>query len=414
MAKTIGSEMILLVSNNTSILEATRMAIANEEMLKLIDRELTLKDLFQVIAETQPDVILVDFEFDPHPYELLDKIASENPLCAVVAILSESGMGNSDRVVLSGARAFIQYPYRADNLVTTIKRVLELMQRNQAYSSEISDLDTTVKPRNTITVFSPKGGVGTTTIATNLAISLHKTLKEDVLLIDGKHLFGHVALYLNLRSGNSITDLIAHACMLDQTLMKQVVVKHISGIFVLPSPYSITEAQGIRPDNLFNVIQSLQQVFPYIIIDGGSNLNDNTVTYMDSSDKILLVLSSDLASMRDARQFLEISASLSYPKDKTLLILNQTGRKEDVKSEEIENILKVKIFGKNPTDESLALSSVNEGVPILLKKPHHPISKSFLDIAKELSKILKTAETKDLKNDKSEKTEPSKRASKKG
>jgi pilus assembly protein CpaE len=118
--------------------------------------------------------------------------------------------------------------------------------------------------------------------------------------------------------------------------------------------------------------------------------------------------------MRDARQFLEISASLSYPKDKTLLILNQTGRKEDVKSEEIENILKVKIFGKIPTDESLALSSVNEGVPILLKKPHHPISKSFLDIAKELSKILKTAETKDLKNDKSEKTEPSKRASKKG
>jgi len=406
--------MVLLVSNNSCIIEATRTTFANEEMLNLIDRVVTSKDLFQVIAETQPDVILVDFEFDPHPYELIDKIASENPLCPVVAILSESGMGNSDRVVLSGARAFIQYPYRADNLVTTIKRVMELMQRNQVFSSEISTSDMSVKPRNTFTVFSPKGGVGTTTIATNLAISLHKTLKEDVLLIDGKHLFGHVALYLNLRTGNSITDLIAHAGMLDQTLMKQVVVKHLSGIYVLPSPYSISEAQGIRPDNLFTVIQSLQQVFRYIIIDGGSNLNDNTVTYMDSSDKILLVLNSDLASMRDVRQFMEISATLSYPKDKILLILNLTGRKEDVKTEEIENILKVKIFGKIPTDESLALSSLNEGVPILLKKPHHPISRAFSDIAKELLKIIKTAETVILENDKSDKTEPSKRSSKKG
>ena len=404
--------MVLLVSSNLSIIEATRTTIADEEMLKLIDRGVTSEDLFQVITETQPDVILLDFEFDPHPYEIIDKIASENPLCAVVAILSESAMGNSDRVVLSGARAFIQYPYRSDNLVDTIKRVLELMQRNQVYSSETSDLVTDVKSMNTFTVFSPKGGVGTTTIATNLAISLHKILKEDVLLVDGKHLFGHVALYLNLRTGNSITDLIAHAGMLDQRLMKQVVVKHNSGIYVLPSPLSITEAQGIRPEALFKVIQSLQQSFPYIIIDGGNNLNDNTVTYMDSSDKILLVLNSDLASMRDVRQFMEISATLSYPKDKTLLILNLTGRKEDVKREEIENILKMKIFGKIPTDENLALSSLNEGIPILLKKPHHPISRAFSDITKELLKNIQATNTGNSEQGKSEKTEPSKRSSK--
>ena len=209
----------------------------------------------------------------------------------------------------------------------------------------------------------------------------------------GNTCLGMWRLYLNLRTGNSITDLIAHAGMLDQRLIKQVVVRHISGIHVLPSPNSITEAQGIRPENLFKVIQSLQQVFPYIIIDGGNNLNENTVTYMDSSDKILLVLNSDLASMRDVRQFMEISATLSYPKDKTLLILNHTGRKGDVKREEIENILKMKIFGKIPADENLALSSLNEGVPILLKKPRHPISKAFSDIAKELVKIIQTSKT---------------------
>jgi pilus assembly protein CpaE len=403
MAPTTNTTTILLVSQNPFVIESTRATLMLEETLDLFDKKVTSENLFPIIAETQPDVILLDFKFDPLPFDLVDKIASEYPMSAVVAILSESEMGNSDRVVLSGARAFIQYPYRSDSLVSTTKRVMELMQRNQQiYSLETPALDTNIKPRNTFTVFSPKGGVGTTTIATNLAISLHRSLKEDVLLIDGKHLFGDVALYLNLRTGNSITDLIAHVGILDQRLIKQVVVKHISGIHVLPSPNVIAEAQGIRPETLFKVIQSLQQVFPYIIIDGGNNLNENTVTYMDSSDKILLVLNSDLASMRDVRKFMEVAATLSYPKDKTVLILNLTGRKADVKREEIENILKMEIFGKIPTDENLALNCLNEGVPILLKKPHHPISKAFSDIAKELVKIIQTSEAENLENEKTD------------
>ncbi len=380
---------ILLVSKNQSIIESTRTVLANESTLLLSEEEITSETLFNVITESQPDVILYDFEFHGKPFTMLDKIASEYPMSAVVAILSESQTINLDRVILSGARAFIFYPYQPGKLVITIRRITELQERNQPRSSRAHAKETAEKPRKIITVFSPKGGVGTTTIATNLAISLFKNIKQDVLLIDGKHLFGHVALYLNLRTGNSITDLIAHAGMLDEQLIKQVVERHKSGIHVLPSPKSISEAQGIRPENLFTVIQGLQQVFPNIVIDGGNHLDDNTVTYMDSSDRILLVLTPDLASMRDARQFMEISAGLSYPKEKTLLILNLAGRKADVKLDEIENILKKKIFGKIPADENLALSCINEGVPILQKKPRHPISKAFKQISKELiSNIL--------------------------
>ena len=398
---------ILLISKNSFIIEATRITLAKVDFLNLIDKVVTTENLLTAIAETKPDVILLDFEFQNRFFDLIEKIVSEYPGCALIAILPESEMENADRVVLSGARAFILYPYRSDNLVSTIKRVMELMVRNhQTNSSQTPILDIYIKSKNTFTVFSPKGGAGTTTVASNLAISLHQTLKEDVLLIDGKHLFGHVALYLNLHTDNSINNLITHAGMLDQRLIKQVVIRHISGIYVLPSPNSITEAQGIKPENLFKVIQSLQEVFPNIIIDGGNNLNENTVTYMDSSDKILVVLNPDLASMRDVRQFMEISAILAYPKDKTLLILNLTSRKADVRKEEIENILKMKIFGKIPADENLALSSLNEGVPILLKSPRHPISKAFSDITQELVKIIQTSKPEYLEKEKSEKIEP--------
>jgi len=394
MAKKNESATILLVSKNPSVIEATRTTLAEEEELMLLEKEVTPENLINVISQLKPDVVLLDFGFQHHPFYLVDKLASDFPKSAVVALLSESEMVNLDRVVLSGARAFLQYPFQSEKLVIIIKRVLELLERNQTTLTEGTPMENIINAKNTYTVFSPKGGAGTTTVAINLAISLQKAIKEDVLLIDGKHLFGHVALFLNLFTGNSITDLIAHAGKLDQQLIKQVVEQHASGVYVLPSPNSISQAQGIKPENLFTVIQSLQEVFPNIIIDGGNYLDENTVTYMDSSDKILLVLNPDLASMRDARQFLEIASTLSYPKEKMLFILNMVGRKADVKSDEIESILKMKVFGKIPADENMALSCLNEGVPIVMKKARHPISRAYADITKDLLKIIQVPEVK--------------------
>ena len=90
---------------------------------------------------------------------------------------------------------------------------------------------------------------------------------------------------------------------------------------------------------------------------------------------------------------MEFIASLSYPEDKMLLILNLMGRKENVQRQEIQNILKMEIFGTIPSDESVALSSLNEGVPIVIKKPKHPIAKSFNDIADELARNIHTHQT---------------------
>jgi pilus assembly protein CpaE len=341
--------------------------------------------MFSVIETIVPDVILLDFNFQANPFNLVDQIVREYPKSAVIAILPEDQVVNLDRVVLSGARAFVKFPYEGYKLPITIKRVMELQQQN-GRSKEATAGAKKERFKHTYTIFGPKGGAGTSTIAVNLAIALHDILNEEILLIDGKHLFGHLSLYLNLRTGNSVTDLLAHAGSLDERLIKQVVVEHTSGIHVLPSPTSISEAQGIRPESLFTVLQALQGTFENILIDAGSHLNENTVTYMDSSDKILLVLNPDLASMRDARQFLEVASTLSYPKDKILLILNRAGRKADIKSSEIEEILNVKIFGTIPADENIALSSLNEGVPIILKKSRHPISRAIKQLAKDLTK----------------------------
>jgi pilus assembly protein CpaE len=316
----------------------------------------------------------------------------------LIAVLWESKNVDLDKVVLSGARAFVKFPFQEGKLGATIKRVLQLMDRHRPQAPQAAEPEEEDVDCNMFTVFSPKGGAGTTTVATNLAISLHKTLEEDVLLIDGKLMFGHIALYLNLLTGNSITDLITYAEMLDQQIIEQVVVKHTSGIHVLLSPHSVSEAQNIKPENLFKVIQSLQRVYPNIIVDGGHTLGENVVTFMDASDKILLVVNPELASMRDVNQFMEVSSTLSYPKGKISLILNLIKRKTDVKTEEVEDIMKMEIFGKIPADEKLAVESINEGVPIILKKPRHPISKSFNRIAHDLAAQMKVVQNEEARN----------------
>jgi pilus assembly protein CpaE len=391
MMKTNRPPEILLVSNNQEIIDSTRKSLKNSELLTLAEDKVSSRVLSKTLLKTQPDLVLLDFENLKQPFYLVYKLTSEYPMFPSIAILPEAKKDNADRVIQAGASAYIVFPYPSpDELLSLISEYVNFSKGEETQSTTAASFVPTDHPANTFAVFSPKGGAGCTTIATNLAITLHKTLKEEVLLIDGKHLFGHVALYLNLLTGNSMTDLIGQAGMLDQQLINQVVLRHKSGIHVLPSPNSVEGAQGISPEDLFNVLQELQDAFPNIVIDAGNHLDENTVTYLDASDKILLVLNPELASMRDAKQFMQISSQLSYPKDKILFILNLMGKKEELKREEIENVLQGNLTGKIPMDEDIALSSVNEGIPIVIKKSRHPISKAISDLVNELDFQIQT------------------------
>lgn len=374
---------------NPSIIDAVHTSLAPLDEFNIVIQKNDAENLLQDIAEAQPDAILLDYKNWQNPNDHISEIASKFPKIASVMILPGSEFVDTERIRQLGIRDFVEFPYQPESLANAVKHALNPAETTQpnSYTNFVPVGEENLA--TTYVVFSPKGGVGTTTIATNLAIGIHKETKEEVLIIDGKHAFGHVALFYNIRTGNSINDLITHAGNLDEQLIRQVVIKHASGVHVLPNPLSFSDAQGINPETLYKVIQSLQKVFPHIIIDGGNYLNDNTVTYMDTADKILLVLNPDIASMRDIRQFMEISDSLSYPKAKTNLIINLAGRKGDMSKEEIAKILKLKIIGKIPSDSNLALSSLNEGIPILLKKPKHPISKAINEIASELGKMIR-------------------------
>ena len=182
-------------------------------------------------------------------------------------------------------------------------------------------------------------------MAVNLAIARHR---NAVLLLGGKLFFGHLGLMLNLRTNNSIADLVPHAAQLDDGLIHDVVVEHVSGIDVLMEPFNFQVAQGIRPQELFNILVGLKRMYDYVVIDAGSSLNENVVTQMDAADRILLVTTPDLASLHDTKRFIEISHSLDYPPGKILIALNRVGMAGSVKHKDVASALKQEMFIEIP------------------------------------------------------------------
>lgn len=394
MSTSTETTRVVLFSFDPQIIEQTRETLSNEPDFSLVECLEAHPDRAMAVVEaSQPGLILLDKNFAVDKIlTLVDELASKYPAIPIIVIYPESEVQQSSAAILAGARGFILFPFVQGGLITTLRQIKDRMQRITVPLNQPAQV-TQPSPavHHTVVVYSPKGGVGCSSIAINLAIALRQQINEDVLLVDGKHLLGHSALMLNLRTANSIADLIPHASKLDANLIRQVVVPHVSGIQVLPSPVQITRAQGIRPEELYRVLLGLQSVYKYIVVDGGNYLNDNLVTYMDAAEKIILVVTPNLAALRDARQFLDISSTLSYSKDKILLMLNQAGHRSDVKQSEIENVLRAQIFATIPADEDIMLSSLNEGIPVLLKKPGHAISKAIKKTAATLAKTFTAA-----------------------
>ena len=303
-------------------------------------------------------------------------------------VLPKEQVAEANRVILAGARAFVSQPLNQQELLDTLGRIREVFQRSQRSKAAAAAGDVSMASRGTFVVFSPKGGVGCSLVAVNLSLALKTELKQDVLLMDGKLLFGDLDVMLNLKSQNSIADLVPHAGSLDEGLIRDVVSEHVSGVKVLPAPPTPASAHGIHPDELHRILVGVQNIYPIIVIDAGNFLNDNTVTLMDASRRVLLVIHPDIASLRDASRFLDLClTTLSFPRDRILLIVNQHDQREGLGLADIEKTLQTKVFATLPWDPSAALQSINRGVPLSMLNQKSELRQAFREMAKSVAAI---------------------------
>jgi pilus assembly protein CpaE len=379
---------VLPITSNDSLSALIKAALSQDPGYLYIDRHLKAAELMESIESLQPHCIVLDFAGAPaKPLELIDSLAWQFPDTAIVVALPKDQLAEANRVILAGARAFITQPADQQELLDTVGRMREVHQRSQRSKAAASG-DVPMASRGTFVVFSPKGGVGCSFVAVNLALALKAELNQEVLLMDAKLLFGDLDLMLNLKTQNSIADLVPHVGALDEGLIRDVVSEHVSGLKVLPAPPSPVGAQGIHPEELHKILASVQNIYPNIVIDSGNFLNDNTVTLMDASHRVLLVVNPDIASLRDASRFMDLCrTTLSFPKERILLVVNQQDQREGLSLADIERPLETKVFATLPWDPRVALQSINRGVPLSMLNQNSQLRKAFQAMAKNVGAI---------------------------
>ncbi len=246
-----------------------------------------------------------------------------------------------------------------------------------------------------ITVYSPKGGTGCTTIAVNLAIALHNEDTRTVL-VDANLQFGDVAVFVNEQGKNTILELAPRVDELEAEVIEEILIKHeASGIRILAAPQRPEMAEKVSADQFAKVLQFLQRMYSYVVVDTSSILTDVILSTIDISDVIVLVTTQEIPAIKNARLFLDLLQTMGIQKGKIVFAMNRYDKRIAITPERVSDNLKHEVSVTIPLDEKIVITAVNKGVPFMLDNKSQPVGRSIFSLAEVVRARLTLLESQE-------------------
>jgi pilus assembly protein CpaE len=231
-------------------------------------------------------------------------------------------------------------------------------------------------------VYSPKGGVGTTTIATNIAVTAAARRPDRVVLVDLALQFGGVATHLNLNPKQSISDVVRdEAALREPELLRTYAMRHDSGLHVLAAPPTPEAAELVTPEHVTHILQTLLEGYESIVIDAGSTLDERVLTAFEAAETIVLPVNPEMAALKAVHGLLDYLNEAGTLGAKSTFVLNNVFAREILKPRDVEAALGTRISIDLPYDSFLYLKAVNEGVPIVLGAPRSAAAEQFAKLS---------------------------------
>ena len=245
----------------------------------------------------------------------------------------------------------------------------------------------TVSEAKVISVFSLRGGVGVTSLAVNLAVSLAQMWQVEVPLIDLALESGHGALMFDLKPKYTLAELAQRTEeSVIEELLDGYLARHESGVRLLAAPPSPAQADLITPPFLHTVLPMLKRKFEYIVLDTASSFSELTLAALDLSDLIIVVLSPDLASLKVSAATMDVFQALDYPKERLAVVINWTFPREGLPQKNIEAALGLPINAVIPYERTLFVEAINSGVPAVWSHPTASATMIIEQLAFQVSK----------------------------
>lgn len=336
-----------------------------------------------VAKEHPPDIFLVCME-EPvaRAIQSVEMLGSAVPNAAVIVYSTLADASSVRRAMVAGARDFLLKPLKPEDVQRAVYGVLEQEERRRLRLD--GDVNDPVGRGTIVTIFGAKGGIGKTTIATNLATALVQATNANVALVDMDTRFGDVAIMMDIAVEQSIADLARHIDDLNRETIKDALARHHTGVSILPAPLHPTEWRNLTPQHIEKIIDLLAQGYDYVVIDTPGTFNEIIATTLEMGDIILLVTSMDIASIKDTALALEMLRAADVSEHKVKLIINHCTSSNSLREEDVERVLEYQVSWRIPHDYNVA--SANQlGIPIVIAKPYARVSRAVTDIAHALS-----------------------------
>jgi pilus assembly protein CpaE len=392
-----GKIRVLIVDDVQESRENVERLLKFEPDMEIVGSASRGQDAIELTIALKPDIVLMDVNMpDMDGITATRAIMSQSPSTGVImmSVLNEPDILR--RSMLVGAREFLVKPFSLDELLSSIQNVHVTRPKGLVQSIAVTADPVTAVMTNegitrsagrarVITVASVKGGVGRSTIATNLAIALKQECGLRVALVDGNLSFGDIAVMMNVTDTKTILDAVPYLRQIDQELIMNVTAEHASGVTLLLAPPSPQEAEVVTPDLVRSAISTMKSMFDVIVIDTRPSFDDLTIGLFDESDLLLLVVTMDMTAIKGARQFIEVTELLGYPTDRIRLVLNRVNGFSGIPAAEIGESLRRSIWAKVPDEPGPVQRSINEGVPLVGSHTDSKVAEEIKRIAHEIA-----------------------------
>jgi pilus assembly protein CpaE len=338
---------------------------------------------FRLYGTESPDLVLLDVMLPKlDGYQVAEKIRAEESgsrHVPIIMLTAEREVEQKVRGLRAGADDYLIKPFHPAELLARIKSLLARFAPRDALLTR--------PPLGRILAFyGAKGGVGTTTIAINTAIALHRELGRKVCLVDGNLQFGDHRVFLDLGlDRKSIVDVVT-APTIDGDLIKNVLVKHDSGIDLLLAPPSPETAELVHPEHLPQIAAILATMYDYILIDVDKRLDDINLGVFEAAAIVFVVMTADLSCLKNVRLILETMNHLGYPAAKVQLVLNRSNAFTGINVKNAEGALKRTIDHQVVNEYRGAISALNSGAPFMFGKADSALGGSVLQFARTVDK----------------------------
>ena len=354
-------------------------------------------EALRMAATLTPDIVLMDINMpDMDGIATTEQLSRDIPTASIIMMSVQGEADYLRRSMLAGAREFLVKPFSSDELTASIRGVFGREREKQSRivaagptggGSTVVAQTESGEPGQVVAVFSPKGGVGRTTVAVNLAVAAATELGKKVVLVDGSFQFGDVGVLLNLNPKNkSIADLVPELEQAGHEVesIDTFVINHSAGIRVLLAPPSPEMAELIKPDGVRRVIEALRMTHDLVVVDCTSFFNDTTLAILDAADTILTMLSLEITSIKNMRLFLEVADQLGYEGGKVRLVLNRADSALGIRVTDVEHSIGRKVDETIVSDGRSVVYALNRGVPFFLSNREAQVSQDILRLARSV------------------------------